>query len=88
MIEFDWDAANRRHLAEHSVTPAEFEQALYDSEDLHFDVLGGEDRYHSVGLTDSGRLLFLAWTIRGEKIRAVTAFDAPQSVLKEWKKKR
>ena len=27
-IEFDWDDANRKHLAAHKVTPAEFETVM------------------------------------------------------------
>jgi hypothetical protein len=27
-IEFDWDDGNKKHLATHEVTPAEFEQVL------------------------------------------------------------
>ena len=27
-IEFDWDAANTRHLKRHRVTPAEFEELM------------------------------------------------------------
>jgi uncharacterized DUF497 family protein len=27
-LEFDWDEANRKHIARHAVTPEEVEQAL------------------------------------------------------------
>ena len=89
MIEFDWDHANKDHLARHQVSPAEFEQAmLNEPEDLNYESATGEDRFHSVSITDSGRLWFMVWTIRGEKIRAVTAFNAPGSVKQEWEKRR
>lgn len=89
LIEFDWDDANIEHLARHDVLPAEFEQAmLNDPEDLHYDSVEGEDRFHSVGMTNGGRLLFLSWTVRWEKVRAVTAFDAPRSVKSEWENRR
>jgi uncharacterized DUF497 family protein len=89
VADFEWDEANIRHLAAHNVTPAEFEQALtLDSADLEFEVVGGEERYTAAGPTNSGRLLFLVWTMRRERVRAVTAFDAPHAVRKEWEKRR
>jgi uncharacterized DUF497 family protein len=57
-IEFEWDAANIRHLAAHLVQPGEFEQTMNNSPlDLDYDLTDGEERYRAVGLTDSGRLL-------------------------------
>jgi len=76
-FEFDWDGENTKHLAAHHVTPAEFEQMLVnDPVELDFDQIRGEERFRSVGLTNSGRLLSAAWTIRKGKIRAITAFRA------------
>ncbi len=76
-IEFDWDSANRKHLGAHCVTPAEFEQLiLNDPVDVDYDIINGEQRYRSVGITLQGRLLSAVWTIRNGKIRAITAFPA------------
>jgi uncharacterized DUF497 family protein len=76
-IEFDWDNDNKRHLAAHKVKPAEFEEVLNnDPLDLDYQMIDGEDRFRSVGLTLRGRLLSVVWTIRKEKIRAITAFPA------------
>ena len=47
-----------------------------DPLDVHFDVIDGEPRYRSVGLTDGGRFILVAWTLRNGKVRAVTAFTA------------
>ena len=79
-IEFDWDDDNRKHLATHKVAPAEFEQLLNnDPLDLEYELIDNEARYRSVGLTNAGRLLSVAWTIRHGKVRAITAFPAPIS---------
>jgi uncharacterized DUF497 family protein len=43
---------------------------------LAYEVVGGEQRSRSLGLTDSGRLLVVIWTLRDGKVRAVTAFPA------------
>ena len=85
-IEFDWDDANRKHLAAHKVTPAEFETVmLNDPLDLACEVVGEEQRYRSVGLTRRGRLLTVVWMIRNGKVRAVTAFSAPRSDRQAWR---
>jgi uncharacterized protein len=84
-IEFEWDQGNRKHLAAHGVTPAEFEQVMKnDPLELDFEKIDGEDRYRSVGITDRGRLLLVVWTPREEKIRAVTAFSASPSNKKDF----
>jgi uncharacterized DUF497 family protein len=87
--DFVWDSTNIGHLGKHNVTPAEFEQAMtLETEDLGFEVENGEERFNSAGITAGGRLLFLVWTMRAEKVRAVTAFDAPYSVRKEWEERK
>jgi uncharacterized DUF497 family protein len=76
-IEFDWDAENTKHLAAHKITPAEFEQAMSnDPLDRDFELIGDEERFRSVGLTDAGRLLSVVWIVRNGRVRAVTAFPA------------
>jgi uncharacterized DUF497 family protein len=76
-IEFDWDDGNIRHLAAHKIDPVEFEQLLNnDPMDLDYEVVDGEKRYRSVGITNGGRFLVVAWTVRDGKIRAITAFPA------------
>jgi uncharacterized DUF497 family protein len=76
-VEFDWDAANTRHLKRHRVTPAEFEE-LMNSEPIYLDyqTQTGEERYKVLGEIKSGRLLIGVWTPRGGKVRAITAYTA------------
>jgi len=79
-LEFDWDDENTKHLAADKVTPTEFEQAMNnDPVDLDFELMDGEERFRSVGITNGGRFLPVVWTIRRGKIRAVTAFPASVS---------
>lgn len=76
-IEFDWDEANIKHLAVHKVTPTEFEQVLTNEPlDLDYESIDGEERYRAVGLTGAGRLLSVVFTIRGGRVRGITAFPA------------
>jgi uncharacterized DUF497 family protein len=84
-IEFDWDDENKKHLDAHKVAPTEFEQLLNnDPVDLNFELIDNEERYRSVGLTNGGRLLSVAWTIRNGKVRAITAFPASVSDRKAF----
>jgi uncharacterized protein len=78
MVEFDWDDANIRHIAEHDVTPEEAEEVLLgDALDLEFQAEeGNETRWVYLGETNIGRILQVVITLRGDKIRVVTAYDA------------
>ncbi len=88
-IEFDWDAENTKHLAAHKVTAREFEKLMQNSPlDLAYEMVDGEERYRSVGMTDSGRLLVAIWTLRNGKVRAVTAFPASAPYKKLFRKRK
>jgi len=75
-VEFDWDAANLRHLARHGIAPEEAEEAVL-IEPLEADVQehGSEERVLCFGRTKSGRLLTILYTERLGKIRVVTAYE-------------
>ena len=76
-IEFDWDDENAAHLAVHKVVPGEFEELILNEPlDLRYEMVNGEARYRSVGITNGGRVLTVAWTIRDGRVRAITAFRA------------
>jgi uncharacterized DUF497 family protein len=62
---------------------------LLDNEplDLAYEMIENEERYRSVGLTNRGRLLSVVWTIRGGKVRAITAFQATVSDRKAFLKR-
>lgn len=74
---FDWDDANINHIAVHDVTSEEAEQVLLgDPLELDFDPdVEGEERWTFLGETSRGRILAVVMTLRGEKVRVVTAFD-------------
>ena len=73
---FDWDAANITHLGEHDIAADEAEDVvLGDSLELGFEKSDdGEDRWSYVGETSHRRVLQVVITMRGERIRVVTAF--------------
>jgi uncharacterized DUF497 family protein len=75
---FDWDDANIGHIAEHNITPEEAEETLCrDPLDYGFDPdSNGEARWTYLGEAGSGRILVVVITIRGDRARVVTAYDA------------
>jgi uncharacterized DUF497 family protein len=79
---FEWDDANILHVAEHSVEPEEAEEIILgDPLDVGFDLVDGEERWSYVGETNDGRILWITITLRGNRMRVVTAFE-PE---KHWK---
>jgi len=81
-LNFDWDDSNIGHIEEHDVTPEEAEEVILgDSLDIGFDVVDGEERWSYLGETNDGRILWITITLRGKRMRVVTAFE-PE---KQWK---
>ena len=79
MILFDWDDANREHIAEHDVSDVEAEEVISnDPIDLGRQNDEGEERFLELGEARHGRILLVVSTMRGKKVRVVTAYDAPR----------
>ena len=78
-IEFQWDKGNiDKNLVKHDVRNEEIEEAFSDSENkLYKDELhsNSEGRFILLGKTISRRLLFIAFTLRGNKVRVISARD-------------
>lgn len=75
---FDWDKDNiEKNWLKHKVSPVECEQVFFNkalvAEDLKHSQR--EKRYYALGLTDDKRLLFVAFTIRKNLIRVISARD-------------
>jgi hypothetical protein len=81
---FDWDVANREHIARHHVTPDEVEQVIMNRDSLIVKIESrkGETRTVCLGLTKKGRYLAAVYTKRGEMTRVVTAFPMNRSQRK------
>lgn len=76
---FEWDEANRSHIARHEVTREETEQAILDPQALFLEIEleAGEERTKAVGMTASGKVLAVVFTFRQERIRPITAYAPP-----------
>jgi uncharacterized DUF497 family protein len=78
-LVFEWDDANLDHIARHQVAPEEAEQIVEnDPLDIEAESVDGEERTTSVGCTDRGRVLVVVTTLRGPRLRVVTAFRLPE----------
>lgn len=81
MVEFDWDDANRTHIAAHKISCEEAEQVIANEPiDLFVDIENDEERLAQVGETNGGRILAVVSTWRGSKLRVVTAWDPPKAL--------
>ena len=84
-MNFDWDDANRAHIARHGVTPEEAEQVLTaDPLDIGSEYIEGEQRFVSLGWTRKRRFLVVVTTLRGVSVRVVTAFPANKRLVERF----
>lgn len=87
--EFEWDAANIEHIARHGVTPEEAEQVLANDPVLLSGASRGtEFRTVRLGKTNAGRYLTVVYTIKGGKIRVVTAYPMKRRYRKLYETRK
>jgi len=79
-VVFQWDKGNAdKNIQKHTVTPEEAEQIFFDPHKKQYkDIVHStnqEKRYLLIGKTKTNRLLFVAYTIRDNTIRVISARD-------------
>jgi len=86
---FDWSGGNAdKNWKRHGVAPAEAEQVFFNSpllwgnDPTHS---GTERRFYALGQTDEGRALFIAFTMRGRRLRVVSARDMSRKERKAYR---
>lgn len=89
--EFEWDHGNiDKSFKKHGITPKESEEIFLD-ENLKgaTDVRHAqkESRYIAFGKTFTGRTLFVVFTMRGNKIRIISARPANRRERKFYEEK-
>ena len=75
---FDWDSGNlEKNWLKHGVSPLECEQVFFNQPLIAPDVKHSqsEERFFALGRSDLDRYLFLSFTMRGQKIRIISARD-------------
>ena len=77
--DFEWDEGNiKKNWERHRVSHIECEEIFFNrpiivkKDEPHST---SEDRYFVLGKTDADRLLFIVFTLRGNKIRIISARD-------------
>ncbi|MDP1809228.1 MAG: BrnT family toxin [Actinomycetota bacterium] len=85
---FAWDEGNiNKNWELHKVSHVECEELFFNEpliievDTYHSQV---EQRYFALGKTDLGRYLFLVFTLRGEKIRVISARDMSKKERKQY----
>jgi uncharacterized protein len=77
--EFLWDKGNTgKNFLKHKVTDQECEESFFDQKKKIFrDVLhsNNENRFILLGKTKGGRILFIVFMLRQEKVRVISARD-------------
>lgn len=90
-VEFIWDKGNSdKNWPRHRVTNQESEEVFLDEEKKTFkDKLhsGDEERFRIVGKTKEGRILFVVFTIRRNKIRIISARDINKKEVNLYEEK-
>ncbi len=85
---FDWDQGNlEKNWVSHEVSAAECEQIFFNlplvvTDDLKHSQK--ENRFYALGQTDTGRLLFLVFTMRRKLIRVISARDMNRKERKAY----
>ena len=87
---FQWDDGNAtKNWKKHDVSQSECEQVFFNRplilrrDRKHSEL---ESRYYVLGHTDLGRLLFVVFTIRGNKIRVISARNMTESEEQRYRK--
>ena len=80
-LEFEWDAGNeQKNWLAHGVAAEEAEEPFFAKEQLILDDIehssATEQRYILIGKSGGGRMLFIVYTLREERIRIISARDA------------
>ena len=85
---FEWDEGNAdKNWIQHQVSPGECEEAFFNDPLLLVPDVGHskrEPRFYALGQTDAGRRLFLAFTIRQQLVRVISARDMSRRERKEY----
>jgi uncharacterized DUF497 family protein len=90
--EFDWDGGNaEKNWLRHRVSQSECEQVFFNRPLIVVDDADHSDleiRQYALGVTNAGRLLFVAYTLRGERLRVISARDMTRRERKEYEDAR
>lgn len=87
-VGFDWDEGNEgKNREKHRVSDAECEEVFFNGPlvaGIDHKHSKQESRYFALGQTDTGRPLFVAFTIRGARIRVISAREMTRREMRKY----
>ena len=84
-VLLDWNIENISHLARHRIQSPEVEEFFRNEPVIRgYEVVDGEQRWSAVGVTNALRVLVLVFTVRGERIRPITGWNADRRTKREY----
>ncbi len=87
-VGFEWDDGNEgKNWDKHRVSDGECEEMFFNDPlvaGADVEHSASEPRYFALGQTDTGRRLFVAFTIRRDLIRVITARDMTRKELRRY----
>lgn len=89
-FEFEWDKGNIGKNLKHKIEDKEAEEVFLDGQRFIFKDhvhSEGEERLRILGKTKKGRLLFVAFTVRSNKVRIISARDINRKEVYLYEKK-
>ena len=89
-LEFEWDEGNiHKSYMKHGILPNEAEEIFVDNHVIVYDDKTHsvvEKRFVAVGKSKGGKLLFIIYTMRKEKIRVISARPADKKERRLYEK--
>ncbi|KKQ66392.1 MAG: hypothetical protein US86_C0005G0003 [Candidatus Daviesbacteria bacterium GW2011_GWA2_38_24] len=89
-LEFEWDKGNIGKNKKHNVDDNEAEEVFFDQNKVTFpDIIHStesEERLRIIGKTKNGRLVFIVFTRRSQKIRIISARDVNRKEVPLYEK--
>jgi hypothetical protein len=83
-----WDQETVDHISNHSVSPEEVEEALFNDVDPPLIMRGKEGKYLAYGKTNGGRFLLVVWAAKYRKTKIITARDMSKKEKLFYKRRR
>ena len=92
LLSFDWDTGNiDKNYEKHGISTNAAEEPFTDPDLLTFPDpthSKSENRYHLLGKTEQNDILLITYTLRGEKIRIISARIANKNERRFYENKK
>jgi len=83
--EILWDEGNKTHATRHGVSALEIQEVFERKHAFQFrDAEDEEDQFRAYGTTRNRRYVTVAFSIRNEKIRPISAWDMERKELEVY----